>query len=126
MENRNEQEEYFQQVYNYAINLIVNEKKTNNETIAILISTGLDGETANIVVSNIQNRIKEERNEIANKNMLYGTLWCIGGLLVTGITYAVSINGGSYIFAWGAVFFGGLQFLKGLFQKLVSIYKKYH
>ena len=68
----------------------------------------------------------EKREEIANKNMLYGALWCIGGLLVTGITYAVASEGGSYFITWGAVFFGALQFLKGLYQKLVSLYKKYH
>jgi len=119
MENENNQEkDVVQQVYNYAINLIVNEKKTYNETIAILMSTGLDGETANFVVSNIQNRIKEEREEIANKNMLYGALWCIGGLLVTGVSYAVAIEGGSYFITWGAVVFGGWQFLKGLYQKV--------
>lgn len=119
MENDNNQEEdVVQQIYNYAISLIVNEKKTYNETIAILISTGLDGETANIVVSNIQRRIMEEREEIANKNMLYGALWCIGGIIVTGITYAIASEGGGYLITWGAVVFGGWQFLKGLYQKV--------
>lgn len=50
-------------------------------------------------------------------NMLVGGLWCIGGILVTVLTYdAVKDTGGHYIIAWGAILFGGLQFLKGLCQ----------
>lgn len=51
------------------------------------------------------------------KNMLCGALWCIGGIVVTAATYSVaSETGGRYIVAWGAILFGGLQFLQGLFQ----------
>jgi hypothetical protein len=58
--------------------------------------------------------------EEASKNMRQGALWCIGGILVTAGTYAAASPGETYIIAWGAVIFGGLQFLKGLFQYLRS------
>ncbi len=66
---------------------------------------------------------KVEASEIAQKNMLYGALWCIGGIVVTSVTYsdAVTNGGGTYIVTWGAILFGGLQFLKGLFQYLISV-----
>jgi len=55
----------------------------------------------------------------AGKNMLYGAIWCIGGIVVTAATYSsASSRGGTYIVAWGAIAFGGFQFLKGLFQLL--------
>jgi len=48
---------------------------------------------------------------------MVGALWCIGGLIVTAVSYsAVKDSGGTYIVAWGAVVFGGWQFLKGLFK----------
>ena len=60
------------------------------------------------------------RRSAGVNNMTVGLLWCVGGSLVTGVTYnmAVSSGGGSYVIAWGAIVFGGLQFLKGLAQWL--------
>jgi ribosomal protein S27E len=50
------------------------------------------------------------------KNLLSGALWCIGGIVVTIATYAAAEPGGTFIIAWGAILFGGLQFLEGLCQ----------
>jgi hypothetical protein len=52
------------------------------------------------------------------KDMLYGALWCIGGIVVTAATYSAAQNGGSYVIAWGTILFGGIQFLKGLFRSM--------
>ena len=50
-----------------------------------------------------------------------GALWCIGGIAVTAGTYAAVANtGGTYFIAWGAMLFGGLQFLKGIFRAIVA------
>jgi hypothetical protein len=53
----------------------------------------------------------------ANKHMLIGGLWCIGGLLVTALSYGAAIGGGSYVVAWGAIVFGAIQFFRGLLAK---------
>ena len=54
---------------------------------------------------------------IAFRNIVVGACWCIGGLVVTAVSYNAGKNtGGTYIVAWGAVVFGGYQFLKGLGQ----------
>ncbi len=40
----------------------------------------------------------------ANKNMLAGGLWCVGGIIVTAVTYGAASSragGGSYVVAWG-------------------------
>lgn len=62
---------------------------------------------------------KSGRRALAEHNMRVGGLWCVGGIVVTAVTYniaASSPTGGHYFVAWGAILFGGLQFLKGLFQ----------
>jgi len=56
----------------------------------------------------------ESKKEKANKDMLHGALWCVGGIIVTAITYSAASGGGTYIVAWGAILFGAIQFLKGL------------
>ena len=56
---------------------------------------------------------------LAERRMLFGALWCIGGVFVTAITYmaASGPGGGTYIVAWGAIVFGGIQFFRGLTGK---------
>jgi hypothetical protein len=50
------------------------------------------------------------------RDVLYGGLWLLGGIVVTAGTYlaAEERGGGRYVVAWGAMLFGGLQFLRGL------------
>lgn len=57
---------------------------------------------------------------VAKRNMLVGGLWCGGGLLVTLFTYMAASGGGTYVVAWGAIIFGGWQFLKGISQYLAA------
>lgn len=56
----------------------------------------------------------------ATEQMIYGAVWCIGGLLVTGVSYIAAVSspfGGHYIIAWGAVVFGAVRFIEGLAAK---------
>jgi hypothetical protein len=66
-----------------------------------LTDQGLDAEAAAVVVMQATNRV-------GRKNMIYGLLWCIGGIVVTALSY--------YVLAWGAILFGGFQFVCGLIQ----------
>ena len=57
------------------------------------------------------------RRAAANKMMVHGALWCIGGIVVTAVTFSMAsanATGGSFVVAWGAILFGFIQFLKGL------------
>ena len=94
------------QIYDYAANLLVNERKNSGEVIDILVEKGIEEANATIVVENIEMQIKQGKKERANKDMLYGALWCIGGTVLT-------VAHVGYIF-WGAIIFGGYQFIKGL------------
>ena len=55
-------------------------------------------------------------SEAARRDVLYGGLWLLVGIAVTVGTYLFAdFSGGSrFIVAWGAMLFGGLQFLRGL------------
>ncbi len=46
------------------------------------------------------------KKEQANKDMMWGAVWCVGGLIGT-------FSNTGFIF-WGAIVFGGIQFFRGL------------
>lgn len=62
--------------------------------------------------SYIESMYDEERKKQANKDMLYGALWCVGGLVATMADIG-------FIF-WGAIVFGAVQFFKGLINSQSS------
>jgi hypothetical protein len=105
-------QEYVDQIYDYALTLKRNEDLSYSELKSRLIEDGLSYENAETVVNNIEQGMKDaykaaEKSE-AEKDMLYGAMWCIGGTFLT-------IAEIGYIF-WGAIVFGAYQFLKGLFN----------
>ena len=112
-----DQQEIVNQIYGFTADMLYNQKKSVEETKAALIENGLRAEDADVVIANLQNQYKQEKREAGNKNMLYGALWSVGGLLVTILTYSAASDGGTYVVAWGAVIFGAIQFFKGLFQR---------
>ncbi|UII25690.1 hypothetical protein LVD15_20640 [Fulvivirga maritima] len=99
------QQETVDQIYNYAVDLLVNKKLGPYEVKNKLQEQGLSQDNANTVVENLQKQISEAKKSRANKDMLYGALWCVGGI-------ALTVANIGFIF-WGAIIFGGVQFIKG-------------
>jgi hypothetical protein len=100
-------------IYSHVFAMMKN-GNTYYEIVQSLEAKGLSNETATIVANNANELYSKAVKSQANKDMLYGALWCIGGTIVTAITYsAASEGGGSYVVAWGAIIFGLVQFIKG-------------
>ncbi|GAB3936659.1 hypothetical protein [Mucilaginibacter myungsuensis] len=57
-------------------------------------------------INDHNDRLYAAFREQAQKDMIYGALWCVGGTVLT-------IADVGFIF-WGAIVFGGIQFFKGL------------
>ena len=50
------------------------------------------------------------------RDMVVGGLWCLGGILVTVLTYGAAASnpgGGRYVVAYGAILFGAIQVIRG-------------
>ncbi|UOG75695.1 hypothetical protein MTX78_03655 [Hymenobacter tibetensis] len=105
-----------QEVYDYTARLVV-AGKSDAEIERELVEKGLAVEDAAVVTQNMRNQFQEAYKEQAISNMRTGGLWFLGGSLVTGGTYYLaSEQGGSYFMTWGAIIFGGFQFLQGAYQ----------
>jgi hypothetical protein len=91
--------------YNFAANMLLNDKKTSKDVQLALVEKGLSESAAFTIIHNLEVEIKNAKRESGRKDMIYGALWCVGG------TVATVANIG-FIF-WGAILFGGFQFIKG-------------
>lgn len=100
------------------------EGKSEKKIAKELIKQGWPEESTTIFVGNVKQAIEqykespEGRQIMASKykrHMLYGFLWAAGGTVVTIATYSAAGGGGFYIIAWGAILFGIIDFLRGLF-----------
>jgi hypothetical protein len=71
---------------------------------------GLDSNSAQIVVSNIENRIDTKPDGDGTQDMIFGALWCVGGIIATLADIGYNF--------WGAIVFGAIQFFRGLSKSL--------
>lgn len=53
----------------------------------------------------------------ANRTILMGSIFAIGGAVVTVVTYTAAANGGSYVVAWGAILYGIIDIIRGFASK---------
>lgn len=105
-------------VYEFAASQVVS-GKSKSQVEQALLEKGMDVESAKIVTSTVFRMHNDAMSDAGKKNMLYGLLWCVGGAIVTAVTYqmaASSPSGGRYVVAWGAIVFGAIQFLRGAAQ----------
>jgi hypothetical protein len=96
----------YSEMYNYAASLSVHGGRNSYEIKNALLERGLDEATADTIVSDIEQAIVDARKKRAQKDMLYGGLWCVGGTVLT-------LAHIGFIF-WGAIIFGAIQFFKGV------------
>lgn len=111
-------EELVEQIYGFAADHIA-AGKSPSEVERLLVEQGLDAQSASTVVSNLVQARSQAYRSAGTRNMLIGALFCVGGILVTVISYNAAANnagGGRYVVAWGAVIFGAIQFFRGLAQ----------
>lgn len=104
--NQNFQQETIDNIYEYAADLLLNVKMSKPEVVQILIRKGISKESAKNIVHNIALQYRGTDEDSANKNILFGALWCIGGIVAT-------VADLGYIF-WGAIVFGAIQFFRGI------------
>lgn len=104
--NQEQQERIVAEVYNYTARQLAHEKRSRHEVIRLLTDRGLDQAVATRVVDQMQEQISKAKKSRANKDMLYGALWCLGGTILT-------LSHIGFIF-WGAILFGAIQFFRGV------------
>lgn len=100
--------------YEYALKLLVNQKKGTYEIEQALLAKGADAATASAIVEEIEVNIEAAEIKRAKKDILWGSVWLAGGLIITGLSYYNSGGGGGYVVTYGAIIIGAIQLIRGL------------
>ena len=112
-----------QKFHKFAVYQLQNQQKSAEEVQQMLIDRKLDPELAASIVAHA---LKEPRTSVIESSttastyrikedngvtdMIFGALWCIGGIVAT----LASIG---YIF-YGAIIFGAFQFIRGVVKSV--------
>jgi len=109
------QEEIVQAVYDYAASELM-AGKSREQVESALVEKGMDAEDARLVLTHVSQAIAKGHRKGGWKNMIVGALCCGVGIAITAATYTAAAEGETYVVAYGAIIFGGIQSLMGLGQ----------
>lgn len=85
-----------------------------------LVGQGMSEQDADDTIAHVRQAIEDYKRTPEGKaavrgkyvrHIIFGLLWCVGGTVVTAVTYS---SGGTYIIAWGAIIIGALECLYGI------------
>lgn len=66
-------------------------------------------------------QVDEEKIKEAKKDIISGSLWCVGGLIFTYLSYYFAKGGTTYTVATGAIVWGAVQGVRGLIDYLTQL-----
>ena len=98
----------------YAVQLQAQDK-TSHEIKRALKEKGADDILALRITQQSEDIYFEIANKKAKKSILWGSVWLLGGLIVTLASYKA--GGNKFILTYGAILGGLIQLLGGLYKK---------
>lgn len=86
-----------------------------SKTISYLMDAGYSSEEAKKTVRNIKKIRRSVREKKAQKKMVIGALWVLFSMVVTVVSYRITLFGGSNMFIAGlGIIYGSFHFFKGI------------
>jgi hypothetical protein len=98
-------------IYNYAVDLYVNKGLNWNIVQSKLIDLGLSESNASRIIQYLKEQEHAAKISASNRDLKFGLLWIVGGVLLTLIMQ------GHLIF-WGAVVYGIYRVVIGLCHRV--------
>ncbi len=95
-------------MFQYAAHLLIDRGQDSYEAKKALMARGVDEVNAALIIDRLEEEIESAKKKEAQKDMLYGALWCVGGTVATLANFG-------FVF-WGAILFGAIQFFQGVYK----------
>ena len=94
------------QLYDYAEHLLLAEQKSVYEVRQALVERGLDIDRAQNVLTAIEDDLQAAEKTRAQRDVLFGSLWLVGGIIATVAQV--------HVVFWGAILIGAVLFGRGV------------
>ena len=118
MKTKNNQENMTQniakEIYEYAADLMLVKGRSAKRTKELLMEKGLEAKDADIIITDLKEQIKKINNRKAEKDMLNGVLFFLGGVS----TIMIYMNGRIHLITLGVTAFGIGLFFRGLLNRI--------
>lgn len=98
-----------------AANVFLDQGLSVDKIINKLVKKGIDQETTERVVVKLSQKRKKIIRDEAVKGIIIGSIFCFGGLALTVASLQAMNETGGYVVTWGAILYGGIQLLQGLY-----------
>lgn len=94
-------------IVDYIAHGLIVQEKLPSQVKKELVEKGASPQTAETIVEGFIEEYNKKKKRGGQREMLFGALWCVGGTVVTVMSTGMVI-------AWGAIIFGGIQFVRGI------------
>lgn len=112
-----ETDELVDAIYHFAADQMGN-RVPHEQIQQSLIAKGLDHELAAAVIQNLLLAQSKVRKVQAKSNMVYGVMWCLGGIIVLSLRSGMANSGLVIFLIWAAIIFGAISFVRGALQAI--------
>lgn len=117
MENINNiTEKSVQDIYEYAIEQIIKEKKSSRKVVGELVDMGVSEQNAQTIVDNVKGEIRKQKIKKNTTRLIEGVVFLLIGIVATSLS-------DKYVFT-GAIGVGAVLFVIGLFGLFFSLLRK--
>lgn len=99
---------------------LLSAEKNEQQIVNELLSRGIDNTTAWALIARQKAAMKEKKAARAKKNVSFGAMWLVAGIVITVATFSSASDIGRYMATWmvisGTIVCGCLQMLSGMGQ----------
>lgn len=108
-------DELVESIYEFAAEQM-HDRVPHDQIQKSLVERGLDHETAAIVVRNLLLAHSNALKSQGKSNVLYGAIWCLGGLVALYLRSGGANSGFIIFLIWAAIIFGAYNVFRGILQ----------
>lgn len=100
------------EIYAFAASQMVN-GASEGDVKVMLFQRGIGTDAADQMISELVKLRAEVQNEEARKDMRHGSVWLLGGIAVTALSYLSAAGDGYYVVTLGAILYGAVLYMHG-------------
>ena len=113
METTTKEQQAAQRIYTYTLYELRKGERAD-KVRRDLVSKGVDEQLANSLVRKGKQQLEKDGRKQGQTEMIWGIILLVGGLVITGLSYAAAGANGSFLVTTGAIIVGAVKTFRGM------------